>query len=497
MSRILLLLAPLVSGAAIMALELVGLRLLAPRFGASTYVWGGLLGAIMAALAIGYLVGGAAADRRPRPSWVFALLLASAAWVVGDLLLVEDALDTAARLGAALGPVLATLLLLGPPMLLLGSVSPFVVRLEGRLPSLGVTAGRVFALSTVGSLAGTFAAAFWLIPAYGCRHTLRLVVATLVATAILGLLRPRLRGAAPVVAGLAMGAFAFLVADPAAPPGIVFAGESPYNTVYVEDQKGNRLLRLNDPKRGFHSVTLGSGLLTGAYYDVFYLGPLLAGGRDVLVLGMGGGTTIRAYRQLYPGVRITAVEIDPVIVQVARAYMGVADGPDLDVHVADARPFLKQVGERFDVVEADLFAGGPYAPFYCLTEEFFRGVRERLKDTGLVSLNVYAPGGDDTLARVVAATMARVFPTVLEFPLAEERVLLGFRRTVALERLVARLSRSDLPEEIRPVAREATLALRSVSGGGEVLVDDRAPVEQLTHEMLERRDRRRSLEIGR
>src|SRR5512139_1167645 len=96
-SRLLLLLAPLFSGAAIMGLELVGLRLLAPRFGASTYVWGGLLGTIMAALAVGYLLGGALADRRPRPGWVFGLLLAGGAWVAVSLLVTEAVLDAAER----------------------------------------------------------------------------------------------------------------------------------------------------------------------------------------------------------------------------------------------------------------------------------------------------------------------------------------------------------------------------------------------------------------
>ena len=492
-SRALLLLAPLLSGAAIMGLELVGLRLLAPRFGASTYVWGGLLGAIMAALAVGYLLGGAMADRRPRPGWVFGLLLASAAWVAGDLLATEAVLDASERLGATLGPVLATALLLAPPMLLLGSVSPFVVRLEGQLSSLGVTAGRVFALSTAGSLAGTFVAAFWWIPAYGCRQTLRVLVAALVVLGIAGLAWPHSR-AGRAAAALVLAALPFLVPDPPLLPGIVFAGESPYNTVYVEDQGGTRLLRLNDPRRGFHSVELGRGMLTGAYYDVLYLGPLLARGRDVLVLGMGGGTTVRAYRRFYPGARVTAVEIDPVIVQVAHEYMGVARGGDLDVHVEDARPFLKRGNEAFDVIEVDLFAGGPYAPFYCLTTEFFEAVRARLRATGLVSLNVYAPGGDRTLAEAVVATLADVFPTVLELPLAEERVLVAFPVRVAPERVRSLLSNPDVPDELRGVAREAMTALQPAAPGhGAVLSDDRAPVEQLTHEMIARRDQLRAV----
>ena len=490
-SRGLLLVAPLLSGAAIMGLELVGLRLLAPRFGASTYVWGGLLGTIMAALAVGYLLGGALADRRPRPVWVFGLLLASAAWVAGDLLATEAVLDAAERLGATLGPVLATALLLAPPMLLLGSVSPFVVRLEGQLSSLGVTAGRVFALSTAGSLAGTFVAAFWWIPAYGSRHTLRILVAALTVLGIAGLAWPRSR-AGRAAAALVVAALPFLVPDPPLLPGIVFAGESPYNTVFIEDLGGNRLLRLNDPKRGFHSVQLGEGMLTGAYYDLLYLGPLLARGRNVLVLGMGGGTTVRAYRRFYPGARVTAVEIDPVIVQVAHEYMGVDRGPDLDVHVEDARPFLEKGSEAFDVIEVDLFAGGPYAPFYCLTREFFQAARARLAPSGLVALNVHAPGGDRTLAEAVAATLADVFPTVLEFPLAEERVLIAFREETPPDAVRARLSDPALPDELRPIARQAMLALRPAVPGRVVLTDDRAPVEQLTHEMLVRQDRLRA-----
>jgi hypothetical protein len=475
-----------------MGLELVGLRLLAPRFGASTYVWGGLLGTIMAALAVGYLAGGALADRRPRPAWVFGLLLAGGAWVAVSLLITEPVLDAAERLGATLGPLLATGVLLGPPMLVLGSVSPFVIRLEAQLSSLGVTAGRVFALSTAGSLAGTFVAAFWWIPDYGCRHTLRILAAALVVPGMLGLAWPRSR-AARAGAALVLAALPILVPDAPLPPGIVFAEESPYNTVFVEQQGGNTLLRLNDPKRGFHSVQLGQGMLTGAYYDVLYLGPLLAQGRRVLVLGMGGGTTVRAYRRFYPGARVTAVEIDPVVVRVAHEYMGVERGSDLDVRVEDARPFLKRGTEPFDVIEVDLFAGGPYAPFYCLTREFFEAVRARLAPTGLVSMNVYAPGGDRTLAEAVVATLAAVFPTVLEFPLAEERVLVAFREETSLDRVRALLADPALPEELRGVARAATVALRpAMPGRGAVLTDDRAPVEPLTHAMIVRRDRIRA-----
>jgi spermidine synthase len=231
-------------------------------------------------------------------------------------------------------------------------------------------------------------------------------------------------------------------------------------------------------------------MLTGAYYDVLYLGPLLAHGRNVLVLGMGGGTTVRAYRRFYPGARVTAVEIDPVIVRAAYEQMGLEPGPDLAVLVEDARPFLRRTAESFDVIEADLFAGGPYAPFYCLTVEFFEAARARLAPTGLLSMNVYAPGGDRTLAESVVATLGRVFPTVLEVPLAEEEVLIAFREAVTLDRVRSALSETALPEELRRVAQQTLASVRpAVAGDGLVLTDDRAPVEPLTHQMILRRDR--------
>jgi spermidine synthase len=485
----LVLVAPFVSGAAIMALELVGLRLLAPTFGSSSYVWGGTLAVIMAALAAGYLLGGALADRRPRAAWLFALLLAAAGWVLLDLLLAGPVLAAGERLGATRGPIVATLVLLGVPMVLLSSVSPFVIRLDARLATIGTTAGRIYALSTAGSLAGTFLAAFWWIPDYGSRASLRIVIGVLAATGVAGLAWPRARWArAAVAAGLIAGAA--IVPDPPLGPGVVFAAESPYNSVFVEERMGARLLRLNGGG-GFHSVRLAGTPLTGIYYDVLLLGPHLAGGRDLLILGMGGGTTVSGYRRFYPGARITAVEIDPVVVRAAHEQMGLVAGDDLEVRIADARPFLARDTRSFDLIEVDVFAGGPYAPFYCLTREFFAAAARRLAPEGVLAMNVYAPGGDRALTEAVVATLAEVFPSVLEVPLSEESVLFAFRSATTAAAARERLAAADLPAGLGEVARRTAAGLAPARpGGAGVLTDDRAPVEATTHAMLARRARR-------
>jgi spermidine synthase len=477
-----LLLMPFLAGVAGMALELIGLRLLTPRFGASTYVWGGLLGTVMAALALGYLLGGWLADRRPWPTLVHWLLLAAGLYLVVVLFLGERLLDLSERLGVTWGPVLATFLLLGPPMLLLGSVSPFVIKLLAELRWVGTRAGQVFALSTAGSLTGTLLTAFWLIPSFGSRATLRLCVAAILVAAVAGLIRRNRASSALVLVGLVL-----VVVSEAGSDGALYRGESAYNTVIVEERGGVRLLRLNERRMEFHSVRFPGRVLTGFYYDFFYLGPILSSGKEILILGMAGGTTVEGYRRFFPGAHLTAVEIDPLVVRIARDYFGVTAGPDLDIHIQDARPFLASGTSLFDVIEIDLFAGGPESPFYVLTLEFFQLARKRLRPNGVILVNVVAPGGIGTLAGVVSVTLASVFPSVFEVPLTHNRILLGFREGVDLEELRARLNvkATDGLQGVRQTARNRLR--RALLGPAEsILTDDRAPVERLTQEMLAR-----------
>jgi spermidine synthase len=480
--RWLLLVSLFVAGAAVMALELLGVRLLAPRFGASTYVWGSLLGTIMGALAVGYMLGGRLADRQPRAVWVHGFVLAASLYLILVLLLAAPVLDLCGKLGAVSGPLAATILLFGPPQILLGSVSPFVVRLLSEAGWIGTTAGRVFALSTCGSLAGTFLTAFWLIPSFGSRTTLRLWIAALLLSSVAGLVVQSRAALRLLATGLVL-----LVPDAARDPLVLFRGESAYNTVIVEERGGARRLLLNDERFGIHSVRFPDRILTGLYYDAFYVGPILAGGKDVLILGMAGGTTASGYRRLFPGIRLTAVEIDPLIVEVAKAYFGVSTGPDLQVRVADARPFLADGTSRFDVIEADLFAGGLYAPFYVITKEFFELARTRLRPNGVIVVNVLALGGDGSLAGAVAATMAQVFPSVFELPLRNQRLLFGLLQPVDVEVLRSRLDGNEVAD-LAEVSRAIRSRLRSAMHGTDdpILTDDHAPIERLTDDMVKR-----------
>ncbi|MCA1602878.1 MAG: fused MFS/spermidine synthase [Acidobacteria bacterium] len=175
---------PVLTGACIMALELVAFRLYAPYFGYSMYVWGSMISVMMAALAVGYALGGWMADRSRTDQPLYGIILLSAAYQLVIIYTVHSFLPTLARSGDFTGVILATLIIFALPISALATVAPFVIRLLARVGSVGVTAGTIYALATVGSVAGVFATSFFLVPSFGTRVTLMTACA---ATAMIGL----------------------------------------------------------------------------------------------------------------------------------------------------------------------------------------------------------------------------------------------------------------------------------------------------------------------
>lgn len=152
------------TGAVILTIEIVGTRVLAPFYGSTIYVWSSLITVTLLALALGYFFGGRLADRRPHMQRLFTVLFFSGILVLLIPSYASVALHATNPLGIRLGPLTASLLLFAPPIFLLGIVSPFAVKLATRsLQKLGVTAGNLYALSTIGSLAGGLFTGFYLV----------------------------------------------------------------------------------------------------------------------------------------------------------------------------------------------------------------------------------------------------------------------------------------------------------------------------------------------
>ena len=333
------------TGAAALATEIGAARLLAPYYGSSTIVWANVIGLVLASLSVGYWVGGKIADRSPSPRVlgrivVFAaVLIAIMPFAAGPFLDVSvRGLDQVSA-GAAIGSFFAVLALFAPALTLLGMVAPFAIRLAiDDVRDAGSVAGRLYALSTVGSLLGTFLAALVLIPAIGTRRTL-LAAALLVALSGAALLGRRwLLVAAGVGALIAIPAGAVR-----AEPGLIYEHESRYQFIHVTELNGVRRLYLNEGL-AVHSLWRPNTVLTGGEWDTYLAVPPLLGRplRRVAILGNAGGTTARAMGVFYPQARIDGVELDPAVTAVGRRYFGLDDNPRLHVITADARPFLRR-----------------------------------------------------------------------------------------------------------------------------------------------------------
>lgn len=476
-----------VVGTGSLGAEIAAARLMAPYFGASTLIWANTIGIVLVALSGGYWYGGRRADRDAslpglyRIVMLAGLLTAAIPFVAGPFL--DTAVGALDRIeaGAFVGSLLAVLLLIATPVFVMGMVAPYALRLAvGEMERTGTTAGRLYALSTIGSLAGNFASALLLIPLIGTRRTFLVFALAFLITAALGLRSWRWAAVPLAVAGLAALPVGIVKAE--TPPGVRVIAERDTEYQYArvtENASGDRFLELNEGQ-AVHSMRLRDTYLTDNIWDEYLVAPFAVGDqppRRIAILGNAAGTTARAYGRFFPQTRIDGVEIDGELTEIGRRYFDLVN-PRLRTYTDDARPFLRRSEARYDAIIVDAYRQ-PYIPFYLATREFFAIARDRLAPGGAVYVNVGHPEGSDDLERVLAATMGAVFPTVVRNP--AERVntlLIGTAGTVSAARLRA-AARSTLPAELRPRALEAAARLGPPLPGGEIYTDDRAPVEWL------------------
>ena len=474
------------AGTASLATEIAASRLVAPYFGSSNVVWANVIGLMLAFLAVGYWAGGKVADRWPTPSALAAILLASALALIVVPFAAHPLLRAALHgfnsvsTGVVVGSFTAVLALFAVPVVLMGAVAPFALRLAlSSVDESGRVAGRLYALSTTGSILGTFVAALVAIPLVGTQRTL-LACAVLLALAAAPLAP---LGALPVLA--VAGALAAL------PPGgvkrtggVLWEGESAYQYVRVlQYSDGSRALELNEGIAQ-QSVWYPHSVLTGGYWDLFDLMPLLLDRpvRTVLVLGDAGGTIPRAYARFFPRARIDGVELDPVVTRAARRFFGLGSIRHLHTITADARVYLERTTKRYDVVILDAYRQ-PYIPFQLATEQFFRLVRAHLSPGGVVALNVAATPRDRGLTRGIGTTLAAVFPEVWRWTaLRFSDLVFAFDRPQSRKTLVARASAA--PERLQPLVPLFAHEVARVQPAGSPWTDDRAPVEWVTDRML-------------
>jgi spermidine synthase len=409
-----------VSGGVLLALEIVASRVVAPYFGNSVYVWGSLIGVFLAALSLGYYLGGRIATRWPHAGPFLALVLAGgaatypiphvAAAVLGDI--------AGRDLGPRWGPLLGSTALFFIPAVLMATVSPYAVRLKARtVEGVGNVAGILYALSTLGSIAGTLLAAFVLISWLGVRSIIQVLGAVEMGLAVAGFGGTRRTVRAAVGAATAAVLLAIVSTVPPDDPDVVYARDTVYHRITVSDDGAIRYLRLD---RYWQSARDQAAPLRTvfAYTDYLHLPlALIAHPKRVLFVGMGGGTAPSRFFHDYPDLRIDIVEIDPAVADTASRFFDLPRSPRLAVHIGDGRLYLRRTQDRYDLIVLDAYLIDTI-PFHLATREFYMEAAAHLAPGGAVAANVIGAtrGPESRLFRAIDKTFSSVFPATYVFP---------------------------------------------------------------------------------
>jgi spermidine synthase len=474
------------SAFAVLVIEILAGRLLAPYVGVTLETYTGIIGTVLLGISLGTWLGGRLADRL-EPHRLIGPLLA-----VGGLLalLIVPLVSFAGTLRLRPDPagiVTYAALAFFAPAAVLSAINPVVVKLQLRdLGHTGSVVGWLSATGTAGAIAGTFVTGFVLVAAFPTRPILialgaGLVVAGLAIAVTVG----RARGLGPPVAGVAALVLAtgWVIASPEP-----CERETAYFCIRVQPDPGlasGRTLLLDNLRHSYVDLDDPTYLefsYTQLISDVVVT--IAPAGEPIQALHVGGGgfTLPRYIAATRPRSQSRVLELDPNVLATAREELGLVTGPELEVRVGDARlGIADEPADSRDLVIGDAF-GGAAVPWHLTTAEFLTEVRRVLRPSGMYAVNVidYPPLG---FARAELATLRSVFPHVAVFG-PESRVngttggnviLLASESPIPVDALAAaNRARSDTDSVVVDPAR-----LEQFIGDSPVLTDDFAPVDQL------------------
>jgi len=473
-----------VVGITTLGAEIAAARLMAPFFGASTIVWANTIGVVLVALSVGYWLGGRLGDRYPNVRRLCLTMLGAAILLALVPLVAQPffeisvgALDEI-EAGAFVGSLFAVLFLIAIPVGLAGTCAPWAIRLSvADVEHAGAVAGRLYAISTVGSLLGTMLSALLLIPLLGTQRTFLAFALMLAGVAAIGLGWRAMIAPIAVAAAMAIPVGTVKATDEGT---VLFETDSEHQYIRVIEQPdGDRALELNEGQ-ATHSMLRPGSFLTGDVWDGYLVVPFTVLSEPparMAILGNAAGTTARAYGHYFPETQVDGVEIDPELEEVGREYFDMGSNENLTVHNEDARPWLRRSEGGYDVIMVDAYRQ-PYIPFYLATREFFELASERLAPGGVVIVNAGHPEGNDDLEKVLSATMAETFSSVLRDPIEPTNTLLIGAMAPASSANLQRAA-EEFPPELRAVAQLEVTRIAQRLPGGAVYTDDKAPVEWL------------------
>jgi len=493
-----------ISGMTTLAAELAAGRLIGNVFGTSNIVWASIIGLILIYLTLGYFLGGKWADANPTVGAMYRVLawgaftLGLVPYIAGPVLKAAATAFDTLQVGILGASFVAVLVLFVIPITLLGTISPYAIRLTVDDTSrAGQTSGQIYSISTLGSFIGTFLPTLVTIPAFGTKNTFLLFSMTLLIVALIGLVRfARQR---EVIKYLWMPAvlilLAFLTANQSlkSNAALIYETESAYNYIEVDKINGYTILRLNEGQ-GQHSIYSPDTLQYNGPWDQFLVSPYFYAQRKpqdikrVAIVGLAAGTTARQMTAVYGNIPIDGYELDPKIVEVGQKYFDM-NMPNLNIIIGDGRLNLEQSQYKYDIIAVDAYRP-PYIPPHMTTQEFFQIVAAHLTDNGVLTINSASVPGDRRLINGLATTMATIFPSIytVDIPGSLNTMIFATKQPTIPENLAMNLLTLMNDRTVHPLLISAMqVTFTNLKTGFEpsiVFTDDHAPIEWIVNDMV-------------
>lgn len=486
-------------GMSTLAIEFTTSRMLQTVYGTSNLVWANVIGLVLLFLALGSTLGGRLADKYPSPQTFYLMVCAAGASGIFFLLLASTILKRAAAGMAALqinviiASLLGVALTLTIPILLLGGISTFAVRLGLRdLATAGQISGQISAISTIGSLVGTYASSLLVIPLAGSRPTAVIFGGALLLTGLMGLWQTNRRLATPtalasllLILPITLWASGPIKTDPSQ----LYETESAYNYIQVIQRNNCNYLLLNEGQ-AYHSFYCpGDAVPNVSVWSIMLAAPFL---NDTIkpptkigVIGLAAGTIPRQYLRAFGQIQVDGIELDPAIVQAGYDYFAM-DDPRINVIVGDGRYQLNQLHGGYDVITIDAYKV-PYIPWHLTTAEFFTEVKAQLTPTGIVAINVGRAPQDRRLVEAMTATLQPIFPTIhtIDVPNSLNTILFATAQPTNFDNIQRHLATLQTTDPLLPtVLNTAVQNHVPTIASNTIFYDHRAPVETIIDSLV-------------
>lgn len=485
-----------ISGFAIMVMEISASRLLAPYFGTSIFVWTNIIGVVLIALSLGYYYGGKLADRIPEIDLLLKLILSAGVLFLIIPIIIKPLssvvnLETLGFESSSIiifvSSLILAAILFALPLFLLGMVSPFIIKLyllkKGN--QVGELAGRISAVSTIGSIFGTFLSTLYFIPVLGTRTSINIFALILIILGSLGLKKTKFNSLALIV--LLGIIYFFGRVQISNYSDTIFESESAYQYISVrQNSDGTKYLLINEGA-GIQSVYNSQKILTGFYFDYFNVLPNFINSikpKKILIIGLCGGTIAEQLSYFFPKeVEIDGVEIDPKIIDVAKKYFAV-NTETTKIYNSDGRMFLQNNSKKYDLIIVDAYAQELYIPWTLTTKEFWSLVRDGLSSEGIIAINVNSVTPDSRLLKSISNTIASIFSDTYITRINNNGmnyILIAANRPLDfsnLNGLIKDKQLEDLALDFKELTKKVVYDKNYM-----ILTDDRAPVEFMTDRM--------------